>query len=98
MPKKVKGQHNLHVKVSEQNFRTLQDYCNGGMERISASAIIDLFMAQYIEHYLKPRMARGELASWTALQADLPSATALIANKIEPSAFPSPLAEATPND
>lgn len=90
MPRNIPGKHNLHVKLDKTHFRTLQSYCSGGVERISASAILDLFLTHYIEDYLVPRMARGESASWSALQVDLPHCTSLIANLIEPKEFASP--------
>jgi hypothetical protein len=54
MPKKVLGKHNLHVKIDEAYFRTLQKYCNAGIERISATAILELFLEHYVRDYLTP--------------------------------------------
>ena len=93
MPRAKPGQHNLHVKVSKQNFRILQTYCIGGLERISASSIIDLFLEHYIEDYLAPRLATDEAASRAALEQDIPKATKLVAHLIEPSSFEAPTQE-----
>lgn len=93
MPRAKSGQHNLHVKVSKRNFRILQTYCIGGLERISASSIIDLFLEHYIEEYLTPRLADNEAASRAALEQDIPKATKLVAHLIEPSSFEAPTQE-----
>lgn len=90
MPRKKPGYHNLHVKITKTNFRVLQEYCNSGVERISASQILDLFLKHYVEEYIKPRMQKSESASWTALKHDLPRATALVAHRIEPTEFDAP--------
>ena len=90
MPRKKPGRHNLHVIVEDKNYRILQEYCNGGIERISASQILNLFMKHYIEDFLAHRMDMKESASLRALQTDLPKATALIAHRIEPSQFKHP--------
>ena len=87
MVRKTNGKHNLHVKVDEQKFRTLQRYCDGGIERISASAILDTFFDIYITDFLTPRMTKGESATYVALRTDLPAAASLVARKIEPGAF-----------
>lgn len=87
MPKKIPGKHHLHIKIEESHFRTLQEYCNAGIERISATSILELFLNHYVRDYLAPRMKRGESATWDALKTDLPKATNLVARKIEPSAF-----------
>ena len=93
MPSKRKGFHNIHLKVREEYFRTLQEYCTGGIERISATQILELFLDHYIQDYIRPRMAKGEIANWVALKHDLPRTTALIAHKIEPTAFEAPTNE-----
>ena len=89
MPKKRPGIHNLHVKVTEKNFRTLQEYCLAGAERLTASALIDLLMRTYIEDHIGPRMTRGESATWLSVGSDIPKVVAKTAHLVEPSAFPS---------
>jgi len=87
MVRKSIGKHNLHVKVDEQKFRILQHYCNGGIERISASAILDTFFDIYITRFIEPRLKKGQKATYAALRTDIPVAASLVANKIEPGAF-----------
>jgi len=90
MPKKRLGFHNMHVKVSETNFRTLQEYCVAGAERLTASSLVNFLMQTYIEDFVQPRMSRGESATWTAASSDIPRVAAKAAHEIEPKAFEKP--------
>lgn len=90
MPKKRPGLHNAHVKITKRNFRTLQEYCNAGAERLFASDIMDLLMQTYIEDHLAARMNRGEGASWKSISEDIPKVASKVAHKIEPAAFEEP--------
>lgn len=90
MPRKRPGIHNIHVKVAERNFRSLQEYCVAGAERLTASALVDLLMKIYIEDYLEPRMNRGESATWLAVNEDTPKVAAKVAHMVEPTAFEEP--------
>lgn len=90
MPKHRPGIHNIHVKVTEANFRTLQEYCQAGAERLTATALIELLMQNYIEDYVAPRMARGEIANWSSIRLDIPHTAAKVAHLVEPSAFEAP--------
>ncbi len=87
MPKKQDGIHNIHVKVTEENFRILQEYCYGGAQRLTASAIINLLMTTYIEDFVAPRMCRGESAAWDETTENIPKVAAKVAYQIEPTAF-----------
>ena len=81
MPRKRDGQHDIHIRVPEHDFRLLQAYCANGVERITATSIITTFLAHYIADYIKPRLAKGEQANYNALSNDIPSATALVAKR-----------------
>ena len=53
MPRKRDGQHDIHIRVPEHDFRLLQAYCANGVERITATSIITTFLSLYIENYIK---------------------------------------------
>lgn len=84
MPRKQVGFHNIHARISEKHFRVLQRYCDGGIEKLSASSIINMFLEYYVEQFVLPRMELGEVATHNALRKDLPKATKLVAQQIDP--------------
>lgn len=96
MPKKRDGLHNLHVKITEKNYRILQKYCYGGIEKLTASAIMDLLLQTYVEDHLSPRLACDQFAKWTDIHQDIPKVTTKVAHLIEPTAFKNPETKVDP--
>lgn len=88
MPKKRPGLHNLHVEISEENWKLLQHYCLGGIERISATAIVNTLITSYVEDMLQPRLAAHEVASTQNVRLDIHRCIRKVAHQIEPTEFP----------
>lgn len=90
MPQKRPGLHHAHVTITTENFRTLQKYCVAGVERLTASSIINLLMTTYIKDFVAPRMRRGGTATWSTVRNEVPQVAAKVAHQIEPTAFENP--------
>jgi hypothetical protein len=87
VPKKTPGYHNIHLRMEEDLFRTLQEYCTAGVERLTATALLNYLAKTYVQDHIRPRMEVGESATWKAAQTDIPSVAAKVAHTVEPSAF-----------
>lgn len=87
MPRKRPGIHQFHVEMSEENWALLQRYCRGGIERISATAIVNLLINSYIDDCLRPRLLVQEIAAPDNIILDISKTIKKVAQHIEPDAF-----------
>jgi hypothetical protein len=88
MPRKRPGLHLFHVELPEENWQLLQRYCFGGIERISATAIVNTLVNAYVEEHLKPRLAADQVAETQPIRLDISKTIKKVAHRIEPDEFP----------
>jgi len=88
MPRRKAGIHNLHVEMREESWQLLQQYCLGGIERISATAIVNTLIDAYVDEMLRPRLQHNEVASTVPIRLDIHKCIRKVAHRIEPEEFP----------